>query len=170
MPNEPLPNEVLALSKKTYAMINHNLLCHKLWLWMRSFAVWFVNLGLALCSVNLVTLKEKIVGEIPSFTNHAGIKHKLRGEKSYPKELQTRASPSPNLKNRRRCFHQFWGPSQICSRKKHLKIRSSIKCRFQHIQDRWIGRPVQGDTAKTLSDVQSEISFWIDCSAGVERA
>jgi hypothetical protein len=28
-----------------------------------------------------------------------GIKHKLRGEKSYPGELQPRASPSPNLKN-----------------------------------------------------------------------
>jgi hypothetical protein len=53
-----------------------------------------------------------------------GIKHKLRGEKSYPKELQTRASPSPNLKNRRHCFHQFLGPGQTCSRKKKLKIRS----------------------------------------------
>jgi hypothetical protein len=30
MPNEPLPNESLALSKKTYVTINHNLLCHKL--------------------------------------------------------------------------------------------------------------------------------------------
>jgi hypothetical protein len=55
--NEPLTNESLALSKKTYATINHNLLCHKLWLWMRLFALWFVNLGLALCSVKLVTLK-----------------------------------------------------------------------------------------------------------------
>jgi hypothetical protein len=34
MPNEFLPNESLALSKKTYATINHNLLCRKLWLWM----------------------------------------------------------------------------------------------------------------------------------------
>jgi hypothetical protein len=50
-----------------------------------------------------------------------GIKQKLRGEKSYPKELQSRASPSQNLKNRRRCFHQFWGPSQTCSRKKSWK-------------------------------------------------
>jgi hypothetical protein len=72
MPNESLPNESSALSKKTYAIINHNLLCHKLWLWMRLFAIRFVNLGLALCSVKLVTLKEQIVGEIPSFTNHAG--------------------------------------------------------------------------------------------------
>jgi hypothetical protein len=32
IPNEPLPNEILELSKKTYATINHNLLCHKLWL------------------------------------------------------------------------------------------------------------------------------------------
>jgi hypothetical protein len=39
MPNEPLPNESLALSKKTYATINHNLLCHKLWLWMRLFEI-----------------------------------------------------------------------------------------------------------------------------------
>jgi hypothetical protein len=44
---------------------------YKLWLWMCLYAIWFVNLGLALCSVKLVTLKEKIVGEIPSFTNHA---------------------------------------------------------------------------------------------------
>jgi hypothetical protein len=36
-----------------------------------------------------------------------GIKHKLRGEKSYTKELRTSASPSPNLKNSRRCFRQF---------------------------------------------------------------
>jgi hypothetical protein len=72
MPNEPLPNESLVLSKKTYAIINHNVLCHKLWLWKRLFAIRFVNLGLALCSVKLVTLKEQIVGEIPSFTNHAG--------------------------------------------------------------------------------------------------
>jgi NADH:ubiquinone oxidoreductase subunit B-like Fe-S oxidoreductase len=72
MPNEPLPNESLVLSKKTYAIINHNLLCQKLWLWMRLFAIWFVNLGLALCSVKLVTLKEQIVGEIPSFINHVG--------------------------------------------------------------------------------------------------
>jgi hypothetical protein len=72
MLNEPLPNEILVLRKKTYAIINHNLLCHKLWLRMRLFAIWFVNIGLALCSVKLVTLKEQIVGEIPSFTNHAG--------------------------------------------------------------------------------------------------
>jgi NADH:ubiquinone oxidoreductase subunit B-like Fe-S oxidoreductase len=58
MPNEPFPNESLALSKKTYATINHKLLCHELWLWMRLFAIWSVNLGLALCSVKLVTLKE----------------------------------------------------------------------------------------------------------------
>jgi hypothetical protein len=66
-----LPSENLALSKETYATINHNLLCHKLWLWMRFF-IWFVNLELALCSIKLVTLKEQIVGEIPCFTNHAG--------------------------------------------------------------------------------------------------
>jgi hypothetical protein len=39
MPNEPLPNESLVLSKKTYATINHNLLCHKLWLWMRLYVI-----------------------------------------------------------------------------------------------------------------------------------
>jgi hypothetical protein len=39
MPNKPLPNESLVLSKKTYAIINHNLLCHKLWLWKRLFAI-----------------------------------------------------------------------------------------------------------------------------------
>jgi hypothetical protein len=39
MPNEPLPNEILVLSKKPYATINHNLLCHKLCLWMRLFAI-----------------------------------------------------------------------------------------------------------------------------------
>jgi hypothetical protein len=39
MPNEPLPNEILVLSKKTYATINHNLLYHKLWLWMRLFVI-----------------------------------------------------------------------------------------------------------------------------------
>jgi hypothetical protein len=67
-----MSNEILALSKKTYATINHNLLCHKLWLWICLFAILFVNLGLALCSVKLVTLKKQIVGEIQSFTNHAG--------------------------------------------------------------------------------------------------
>jgi hypothetical protein len=36
-----------------------------------------------------------------------GIKHKLRDGKSYLKELQTRALPSPNLKKGHRCFHQF---------------------------------------------------------------
>jgi NADH:ubiquinone oxidoreductase subunit B-like Fe-S oxidoreductase len=72
VPNEPLPNESLVLRKKIYAIINRNLLCHKLWLWMRLFAIRFVNLGLALCSVELVTLKKQIVGEIPSFSNHAG--------------------------------------------------------------------------------------------------
>jgi hypothetical protein len=36
-----------------------------------------------------------------------GIEHKIKGEKLYLKELQTRASPSPNLKDGRRCFHQF---------------------------------------------------------------
>jgi hypothetical protein len=30
MPDEPLPSESLALSKETFATINHNLLCHKL--------------------------------------------------------------------------------------------------------------------------------------------
>jgi hypothetical protein len=33
-----------------------------------------------------------------------GIKHKLIEEKSYPKELQTRASPSPNLKKQALLF------------------------------------------------------------------
>jgi hypothetical protein len=39
MPDESLPNDSLALSKKTYEKINNNLLCHKLWLWMRLFAI-----------------------------------------------------------------------------------------------------------------------------------
>jgi hypothetical protein len=72
MPNEHLLNESLVLRKKTYSIINHNLLCHKLWLWKRLFAIRFLNLGLALCSVKLVTLKEQFVGEIPSSTNHKG--------------------------------------------------------------------------------------------------
>jgi hypothetical protein len=159
MPNELLPNERLVLSKKTYAIIDHNLLCHKLWLWMHLFAIWLVNLGLALCSVKLVTLKCKLWEKSQVSLTMQGVKHKLRGEKSYLKELQTRASPSPNLKNGRRCFHQFWGPGQTCSRKQKLKIRISIKCRFQRIQDRWIWRLIQGDMAKTLMDVQSKISF-----------
>jgi hypothetical protein len=72
MPNEPFPNKSLALSKKSYTTINHNLHCQKLWLWMHLFAIRFVNPGLALCSIKLVTLKKQIVGEILSFTNHAG--------------------------------------------------------------------------------------------------
>ena len=39
---------------------------------MHMFAVCFANLGVALCSVKLVTLKEQMSGEFPSFTNHAG--------------------------------------------------------------------------------------------------
>jgi hypothetical protein len=62
MTNEPFPNERLALRKITYTIINHNLLCHKLWLWMRLFAIRFVSFGLTLCLVKLVTLKEQIMG------------------------------------------------------------------------------------------------------------
>jgi hypothetical protein len=36
------------------------------------FAIRLANLGLALRLVKLVTLKEHLSGENPSFTNHAG--------------------------------------------------------------------------------------------------
>jgi hypothetical protein len=53
-----------------------------------------------------------------------GIKYKLRGE-NHTKGIANPCITSPNLKNGRRCFHQFWGPGQTCWGRKSLKSEAS---------------------------------------------
>jgi hypothetical protein len=94
-----MPNESLSAEKETYAAFNHNLFIQfKLWLWLHMFILYFANLGLALCSVKLVTLKGQMSRENPSFTNHPGNENWIKRREAMP-ELQVWASPSLNLKN-----------------------------------------------------------------------
>jgi hypothetical protein len=73
LPNEPMPNGSLSTEQETYATFNNILFIQfTLWLWWHMFAIRLANLGLALRLVKLVTLKEHLSGENPSFTNHAG--------------------------------------------------------------------------------------------------
>jgi hypothetical protein len=98
-----------------------------------------------------------------------GIKLKLRGEKSYPKEFQTRASPSPNLKNGRRCFHQLEDLVRHVQGRKSWKSEapSSVGSNASKIDE--FEDPYKEIWQKHWA-MCSLKSACTDCSAGVERA